>query len=188
MFSPWSAVKKLTVNCNIDLKEEKYPSILDTKEKDDRIQISIWRDRDIRMQENGIYKRELAKVREESFSFKRRIICNWKLLKESLTPVEIIDHFISKELVSAELRHRTASPYSERDGCRNFLMSKWTYLTENFYLHTNLIDELCSCGLVDDDRAESIKEKPRRKQVYSTLETLLEGSMDTRCSQNSCRF
>lgn len=61
----------------------------------------------------------------------------------------------------------------KRDGCRNFLMSKWTYLTENFYLHTNLIDELCSCGLVDDDRAESIKEKPRRKQVYSTLRNIV---------------
>lgn len=46
---------------------------------------------------------KLEKVREESFSFRRRIICNWKLLKESLTPVEIIDHFISKELVAADL-------------------------------------------------------------------------------------
>lgn len=56
MCSPWSAVKKLTVDCNIDLKDEKCSSILDTKEKDDRMQISIWRDRDIRMQENVICK------------------------------------------------------------------------------------------------------------------------------------
>lgn len=46
---------------------------------------------------------QLEKVREESFSFRRRIICNWKLLKESLAPVEIIDSFISKELVAADL-------------------------------------------------------------------------------------
>lgn len=52
---------------------------------------------------NIVDERKLEKVRAESFSFKRRIIGNWTLLKERLTPVEVIDLLISNELVAADL-------------------------------------------------------------------------------------
>lgn len=61
----------------------------------------------------------------------------------------------------------------KRDACRNSIMSKWTYLKENLYPHSNLIDELCSSGLIDEDRAESINDQPRREQVYLILRNIV---------------
>lgn len=60
-----------------------------------------------------------------------------------------------------------------REDCRNSLLREWTYLNENLYPYGILIDELHIGGLVDEDRADIIREKPRREQVYLTLRNII---------------
>lgn len=55
-----------------------------------------------------------------------------------------------------------------RESCRNSILGKWTYLMENFDPF-HIIDKLYNSGLVDEDRGEIIRAKPRREQVYSVL-------------------
>lgn len=55
-----------------------------------------------------------------------------------------------------------------RESCRNSLLDKWTYLKENFDPF-HIIDKLYNNGLVDEDRGEIIRAKPRIEQVYSVL-------------------
>lgn len=59
-----------------------------------------------------------------------------------------------------------------RDACRYSILCNWTYLKKNFN-PPNIIDELYNGGFVDEDRAEIIKEKPRREMVYSTLRNIV---------------
>lgn len=48
-------------------------------------------------------RRNLQEAREEVFSFQRKVIFNWRVLKEYLQPVEAIDAFISEDLVEQDL-------------------------------------------------------------------------------------
>lgn len=48
-------------------------------------------------------RRNLQEARKEVFSFQRKVIFNWRVLKEYLQPVEVIDAFISVDLVEHDL-------------------------------------------------------------------------------------
>lgn len=50
-----------------------------------------------------IDRRELEDVRDELFTFRKKGIFNWSLLKKDLIPKVIIDSFISEEFVEEDL-------------------------------------------------------------------------------------
>lgn len=59
-----------------------------------------------------------------------------------------------------------------RDGFRNSITCHWTYLKDNFNPFY-IMDDLLKNGLIDNDREEIVREKPRREQVDSTLRNIV---------------
>ncbi|CAC5424550.1 unnamed protein product [Mytilus coruscus] len=116
------------------------------------------------MQPASIEKGSMARLLESFQSDQNCILMRLSKLMDS-----VLQNGISHIIDDNDLRELTKM----REDCRNSLLREWIYLNENLYPYSILIDELHNGGLVDEDRADIIREKPRREQVYLTLRNII---------------